>query len=83
MTTKTAIAATIGLDTAELSDYRYHATRLVPCVYIIDESYICAKPETVAHLQMYNAYQNDKGPEVNAPNTFDLVSQVQSKRGAA
>lgn len=41
-----------------------------------------AKPETIAHLHMYSAYCNSNGPEVNPPNTFHLLSEVQLARAA-
>ena len=44
------------------------------------EESITAKAETVAHLQMYHAYQTANGPEVNNPNTFALVSEIQATR---
>lgn len=31
-------------------------------------------------MRAYFAYQNDNGPACDAPNTFSLVSNIQSKR---
>lgn len=38
------------------------------------------KAETRSAIEMYHAYQSGKGPEVKAPNTFSLVSEIQSHR---
>lgn len=39
-----------------------------------------AKPETAVHFKKYVAYQENQGPEVNPPNAFALVSEIQSHR---
>ncbi len=39
---RTALAATLGLDTTELNDYRYQAGRHARALYAIDDIYACA-----------------------------------------
>jgi hypothetical protein len=42
ISTRTALAATTGLDTSELDDYRYQAGRQSRAVYCVDDFYFCA-----------------------------------------
>ena len=42
MTSRTALANTVEMSPSELSDYRYHETRLTPCVYTFGNTYVCA-----------------------------------------
>lgn len=58
MTTRTAISNTFGIDPSELSDYRYHATRLTPCVYHFGNSYICAKKSKPKFYGDYVSYND-------------------------
>lgn len=44
ISSRTALAGTVGIDTSELSEYRYHAGRTPVAVYAIGDSYFaCGK----------------------------------------
>lgn len=55
MASRSALAYTLGIDPAELSDYRYHAGRTPFAVYAIGETYLCSRstpPQFGPHIPL-------------------------------
>jgi hypothetical protein len=50
MTANAALAATLGMSTRELAEYRYQQTRTVHAVYAVGETYYCARAKQPTEL---------------------------------
>jgi hypothetical protein len=60
MSSRTALAYTVGMEPSEMSVYRYHPTRLTPCVYVFGNTFMCAAnkyPRFSANYDLLNQMQ--------------------------